>query len=425
MTRHGALEDYTDSITGQKKSPVWPCGLHYGPPWLKVSHLVTKQDIVFNANIDACPTRDNVTANIDLSIVLRVAGEENSTIHPKDDPQNVVKFVHELTTMGLQTQLQGALEALVRTLVRSLDHSNVLGLRHLKKCSHVLVEDRNENEVSLEAESDGETNGGGAPVMDAIKFRLNEQFTCQGIEILNVVVKDITLPTHIQHQLLQKALSDCQNDLHTIQHQQSMQSMLQEEEIKTLQQTHQLEQKQLLKECEYESVMANLKLDTLHAEHQRNIQSIETQLSTDLGLITVENNMTVQRIADESRLETEKIRVQSKAHGDMELAKVESDVSVMLAKGELEVAKNVAKAEKSLHKARILASLASISENNAEEDGAMMTFSPRNVIDLGMLLGEPMSCAQSRRGVRSLPDKRTLDRQRVLTILTERPYLGD
>ena len=423
VTRHGALEDYTDFVTGQK-SPVWPCGLHYGPPWLKVSHLVTKQDIVFNAKIDACPTRDNVAANIDLAIVLRVMGEENSTNHPKDNPQNVVKFVHELAPMGLQTQLQGELAASVRTLVRSLDYSNVLGLRQLK-CSQVMEGSRKEKE-SLEAESDGESNGGEASVMDVIKFRLNEQFTCQGIEILSIVVKDISLPTQIQHQLFQKTLIDSQNDVHTIQHQQSMQSLLQEEEIKTLQQTYQLQQIQLLKECEYESRMANLKLDTLHAENERNIQSIEAQMSIDVGLVTVENNMTVQRIADESKLETEKIRVQSKAHGDMELAKVESDVSVIMAKGELEVAKNVAKAENSLRQARILA-LASISENNAEEDGNnIMTFSPRNVIDLGMLLGGPsLSCDQSRRGVQSLPDKRTLDRQRVLTIMAQRHSSGD
>ena len=133
VTRHGALEDYTytiDSTTGQqtKKSPVWPCGLHYGPPWLQVSHLVTKQDIVFHAKIDACSTRDNVTANIGLSIVLRVMGEEeNSTNHhPRDNPQNVVKFVQELTPMGLQTQLQGALAASVRTLSRSFSETEKL-----------------------------------------------------------------------------------------------------------------------------------------------------------------------------------------------------------------------------------------------------------------------------------------------------------
>ncbi|KAL7425852.1 hypothetical protein ACHAXH_000159 [Discostella pseudostelligera] len=395
VTRHGAHVDCIDSTTGQA-SPVWPCGLHYGPPWLRVSHLVTKQDIVFNAKIHGCHTNDNVTVGIDLSIVLRVMGD--------DDPRNVVKFVHELTPLGLHAQLQGALETSMRTLVRSLDHTNVLGLRRVNNCTQ------------LEASSEAD---GGTSAVDAMKFRLNQQFTTQGIEILNVVVKEITLPTRFQHQLLQKTLLSSQNDVHAMQHKQSMQSLIQEEEVKSLQQTHELEQRKLQKECEYDTMMANLKLRTLHAENARNIQSIETQMSIDVGLVTVENNLTVQRIADESKLETEKIRAQSKAHG--ELAKVESEVGVgvMLAKNEIEVAKNVAKTENTLRQARSLA-LATISEQHS--DNNMIAFSPRNVMDFGMLLGGggPMPCAPTRRGTQSLPDTRTLHRQRVLTIMAER-----
>ena len=399
--------DYIDSTTGQA-SPVWPCGLHYGPPWLRVSHLVTKQDIVFNAKIDGCHTNDNVTVGIDLSIVLRVTGDE--------DPRNVVKFVHELTPLGLHAQLQGALETSMRTLVRSLDHTNVLGLRHVNNCSQ--LEASSEAEPNVDVVADG-----GASAMDAMKFRLNQQFTTQGIEILNIVVKEITLPIQFQHQLLQKTLLSSRNDVHAMQHKQSMQSLLQEEEVKSLQQTHELEQQKLQKECEYDTMMANLKLHTLHAENARNIQSIETQMSIDVGLVTVENNLTVQRIADESKLETEKIRVQSKAHGEVELAKVESEVGVMLAKSEIQVTKNVAKAENTLRQARSLA-LATISEQHPENN-MIVSFSPRNVMDFGMLLGGgggggSMPCAPTRRGTQSLPDTRTLDRQRVLTIMAER-----
>lgn len=73
MTRHGAHEEYVDKRTGAR-SPVWPSGLHVGPPWLRVSHLVTKQSILFNTKIRGCKTKDNVTAFIETSIVLRVMG---------------------------------------------------------------------------------------------------------------------------------------------------------------------------------------------------------------------------------------------------------------------------------------------------------------------------------------------------------------
>jgi len=82
VTRHGAHQDYVDSKG--KKSPVWPSGLHLGPPWLKVSHLVTKQAILFNTQIKGCKTKDNVTAFIDVSIILRVMGDDPEKT-PGDD----------------------------------------------------------------------------------------------------------------------------------------------------------------------------------------------------------------------------------------------------------------------------------------------------------------------------------------------------
>lgn len=271
--------------------------------------------------------------------------------------------------------------------------------------------------------------------MDSMKLHLNQQFTLQGIEIRNIIVKKITLPAQIQHQLLQKTLISTQNNVQSMQHQQSMQSLLQEEEIKTLQQTHELEQRNLLRECEYDTTLAHLQLHTLQTENTRHIQSIEAQTSIDVGLVTVENNMTMQRLVDENKLETEKIRIQSKAHGTMELAKVESDTRIMLAKCELEVAKNVVQAEKTLRQARSLA-LASISESYADGNTTIMALSPRNVMDLGMLLGGEVGgggggtlpCAADgadhrlsrRRGAQSLPDKRTLDRLQVLAIMAER-----
>ena len=133
-----------------------------------------------------------------------------------------------------------------------------------------------------------------------------------------------------------------------MQQKHAMQSLLQEEEIKTLNQTHELDKKELIKDGEYDAIMAQFKLDELHAENERNIQSIETQMNIDVELVTVESNLTVQRIEDETRLETEKIREQSVANSEVDLARAKVEVDVMKAKGELEVAKNEAKGEKGM-----------------------------------------------------------------------------
>ena len=55
-----------------------------------------------------------------------------------------------------------------------------------------------------------------------------------------------------------------------------------------------------------------------------------------------------QRIEDETRMETEKIREQSIADGEVSVARANAEVAVMMAKGELEVAKNVTKGDKGM-----------------------------------------------------------------------------
>ena len=259
-----------------------------GPPWLKVSHLVTKQAIVFNTQIKGCKTKDNVTVLIDVSIVLRVMGED-SEVRPGDDPNNVYKFVHEVTPIGLQAQLQDAQAEAVRTLARSVYHTEVFGLRNV---SHSELEGVQEKLFSGEAMERGGLGGSaetdsqrlrnqeeqeekdiqgdhdvydsleagfnveaGASVTEAMKIRLNRQFNQQGIEILDVIIKDIKLPETIQTQMSQKTMVISQNAMQRMQQKHAMLSLLQEEEVKTLNQTHEEQKKELTKDGQFEAMM--------------------------------------------------------------------------------------------------------------------------------------------------------------------------
>lgn len=208
VSRHGAQEDYVDA--SGRSTPVWPSGLHLGPPWLRVSHLVTKQAILFNTRIRGCKTKDNVTAFIDVSIVLRVMGDDPSET-PGDDPANVFRFVHEVTPAGLQAQLRDAQAEAVRTLARSVYHTEVFGLRNVSHSELEGVQEKlfsdaamggngggtaAEEEKDLVGEHDqfdrleaGFNVEAGASVTEAMKVRLNRQFNRQGIQILDVVIK--------------------------------------------------------------------------------------------------------------------------------------------------------------------------------------------------------------------------------------------
>lgn len=69
-----------------------------------MTHLVTKQSVVYNFNVKQCLTRDNVPVSIRATAVLRVCGEEARG----EDPALVRKFVHEMGVQGLEAQLVNA-----------------------------------------------------------------------------------------------------------------------------------------------------------------------------------------------------------------------------------------------------------------------------------------------------------------------------
>ncbi|KAL7469551.1 hypothetical protein ACHAXS_009804 [Conticribra weissflogii] len=378
VTKHGAHQPYVES--NGNSSPVWPSGMHVGPPWLKVSHLVTKQSILFNTQIKGCKTKDNVTVLIDVSIVIRVMGDDPET-RPGDDPQNVYKFVHEVTPAGLQVQLQDAQAEAVRTLARSVYHTEVFGLRNV---SHSELEGVQEKLFSAEAMdrvgfgpvetlSQGEANQeekdvlgehdyydsleagfsveAGASVADAMKVRLNRQFNPQGIEILDVIIKDIKLPHTIQSQMSQKTMVISQNAMQRMQQKHAMLSLIQEEEVKTLNQTHEEQKKELIEDGVYEVMMEKYRLLQLQSEGDRQLEKIATQMKIDVNLVEVESGLTVQRILDETKLETERLREQSVADSNVEVAKAKAEVDVIYADAELEAAKNIANAERVIFEA--------------------------------------------------------------------------
>lgn len=47
-------------------------GTHFVPPWVLISHLVTRREIPFDVPLVQAPTKDNVRANIDTLMTFRI-----------------------------------------------------------------------------------------------------------------------------------------------------------------------------------------------------------------------------------------------------------------------------------------------------------------------------------------------------------------
>uniref|UniRef100_A0A7S2IFT9 Band 7 domain-containing protein n=1 Tax=Helicotheca tamesis TaxID=374047 RepID=A0A7S2IFT9_9STRA len=382
VTKFGARVDYNGS-------PVWPSGLHMGPPWIKVSHLVTKQSMVFKTPVKGCKTKDNVTVQIDMGLVFRIMGDAD---RDGDDPENVYKFVHEVTAIGLQKQMFDAQAEAVRTLARSVTHTEVFGLRQSshKELAGIRdtlyasnpygatnpeeslapgsgVEEFKEEEEPVDDVSDAEEEKDivgehdeldpieagfnvetGASVTDAMMARLNRQFKPQGVEILDVIIEEIKLPGEIQDQMSQKTMVISQNAEQRMQQKYDLLMLNQGEAIKTLRQSHTEMKMEAAEDGNYNAILEGLKLELANAEGKRIIKNIKCQMNIDVSVVDAESELAVQRINDRAKLETEKVREGAERDAALIEVDAQTEERKIRAQAELKCAELSAKGEKAV-----------------------------------------------------------------------------
>ncbi|HSH77956.1 MAG TPA: SPFH domain-containing protein, partial [Herpetosiphonaceae bacterium] len=86
-------------------------GLHIIPPWVFVSHLVTRREIPYDAPVKEAPTKDNVRAAVDTSITFMVT-----------DPY---RFVYGISADGFDQVFQAACQDALRSMVRLVTSDQV------------------------------------------------------------------------------------------------------------------------------------------------------------------------------------------------------------------------------------------------------------------------------------------------------------
>ena len=109
----GQMVETTDPNTGEPTT-VWPEGFHQAECWvgvstapqtmltvdsltgmgMQVSHLITKQAVIFDAPCRGVPTRDNVIINIDVAITLKVTDDPILV-----RPRHTARSTHSLVTI--------------------------------------------------------------------------------------------------------------------------------------------------------------------------------------------------------------------------------------------------------------------------------------------------------------------------------------
>ncbi len=99
-------------------------GTHFVPPWILVSHLVTRREIPFDVPIVQAPTKDNVRANIDTLMTFRIV-----------DPY---QFVYNISAGDFDQVFQAVCQDSLRLVVRNYEAIQVIDLTR-KDLTEVVV----------------------------------------------------------------------------------------------------------------------------------------------------------------------------------------------------------------------------------------------------------------------------------------------
>lgn len=101
-------------IKGSEPDESWSPGFHCFWPWMAVNRLVSRQLIIFDTPVKDCKTKDNITVNIDVLIVLEVVKADI--------------FVYGLGPEKLDSLLRASQEEVLRQVAFQIPVENIYDL---------------------------------------------------------------------------------------------------------------------------------------------------------------------------------------------------------------------------------------------------------------------------------------------------------
>ncbi|KAF1794851.1 Stomatin family [Phytophthora cactorum] len=350
VQNQGRDMDYTkDGV----KSPVWPAGFHWAGPWTQVSHLITKQFIVFETPVKGCKTADNVTVRVDICLIFRIMGDASKG----EDPNLVRRFVYELGPNGLEVQLRAAQDEAVRALARSVQHTEVYKLRdgtmqgNFNTGKLAMLSRGDSSSAPAEVETFDDVTKGEAPNPDApqpaqtaqktpyyvtedIKKNLNTQFNNYGVQITSVAITNVKLPPTFVEQMQSRTTHLSTIKEQNMKQMNDMQLLSYKEEIDTTK----LARKMMLME---EEQTGKAKC----AEIQKEIDMVDTDTRVIQEQIAQETRVHCNKIAAEALLAIEQIHADTKrisseiafrSGTDIRLVQAEEEACKMQLQAEIE-----------------------------------------------------------------------------------------
>lgn len=157
--------------------------------------MITQQNITYKFPVKACPTFDNIFVALDVVVVFRCM----------DDDESIFNFSYKLSVNYLNEQLEAAITERIRILIRSKTHLEVYQIK------------------------------GSANTSDMKNF-LNGMFNPKGLEFLDIIITEVTLPEEIKQPLDMKAQFGSLNEMERERYNFEMRIIHDEEDLELLKQ---------------------------------------------------------------------------------------------------------------------------------------------------------------------------------------------
>ena len=241
---------------------------------------MTQQNFQFDVPVRNCPTIDNIYIQIEVSIVMRVKGNE----------EDVKNFCYKTSVNQLNEQLDAAISERVRVLARSKTHLeayNIKGKEHTE---------------------------------EMLRY-MNGIFETKGIEIRSVIITNVLLDPEIADQLEEKTTYTSKNTLERKQ---------QCFELRVINDDQEYSQKKEKMALEREA--ENEKFRKMKAEIEKEIDKITADTNKMIAEIKEKANAHVSKViaqgdldAQEVEAETKMIRAQILADGKAKYAEITAE----------------------------------------------------------------------------------------------------
>jgi hypothetical protein len=332
--------------------------------------------------VKGCKTLDNVSVEIDNCVVFRIMGDEEMG----EDPELVRRFVYEVTPAGLQNQLENAIDEAIRTLARSMRHTEVYGLRSVTVASDaditggIQIVDKVDPLVQMQSaklqrtdsddddleskdgdnqDDDIELVGGheqktqveaqkanfkGQSATERMKRSLNRQFNSQGVQIVDVMITDVKLPTEQVKAMTNRTMQVSIKTEQKMSHKNEMQQESYDQEIQTTLQQYNEERSKARVEGEQKVNEARVRLNADRADANKSLNTIQNEMQVMINTINARTDREVAQLRNESNEILVNMRTDTEATASRMRAENDLEIEELLSSARLEVAKNEAEA---------------------------------------------------------------------------------